>query len=78
MKERGHYDHSTVHAIVREAPFVHVAFIDPDGMPQCIPMIGAIVVEHKVEKIIDADEELEEQQQQAYVYLHGELGTLGG
>lgn len=60
LKDRGHYDHATVHGIVREAPFIHVAFVDPDGLPQCIPMIGAIV----------------EKDGEAFVYLHGELLPL--
>jgi len=41
-KERGHYDKTTVTAIIREAKVLHVAFVDDDGMPQCVPMIGAL------------------------------------
>lgn len=32
----------TIASIVREAKILHVAFVDGDGMPQCIPMIGAL------------------------------------
>jgi hypothetical protein len=27
---------------VREAKILHVAFVDGDGLPQCVPMIGAL------------------------------------
>ena len=32
----------TIASIVREAKILHVAWVDADGMPQCIPMIGAL------------------------------------
>lgn len=41
-KERGRYDKETIASIVREAKILHVAFVDDDGMPQCVPMIGAL------------------------------------
>lgn len=33
----------TIASIVREAKILHVAFVDDDGMPQCVPMLGALV-----------------------------------
>jgi uncharacterized protein len=33
---------ATIAAIIREAKIVHVAFVDEDGMPQCVPMVGAL------------------------------------
>ncbi|KAF8590516.1 hypothetical protein K439DRAFT_1627789 [Ramaria rubella] len=41
-KERAKYDKATISTIIREAKLVHVAFVDNDGMPQCVPMIGAL------------------------------------
>jgi uncharacterized protein len=32
----------TVAAIIHESKILHVAFVDEDGMPQCVPMIGAL------------------------------------
>ncbi|GJJ12222.1 hypothetical protein Clacol_006463 [Clathrus columnatus] len=40
-QERAHYDKTTIVSIVREAKIAHVAFVDADGLPQCIPMIAA-------------------------------------
>lgn len=40
-QERAHYDRSTIISIVRDAKIAHVAFTDPDGFPQCVPMIAA-------------------------------------
>lgn len=79
MKERGHYDHATVHGIIKECPFIHVAFVDPDGLPMNIPMIGAMV---DVERdgsgtgsgIETSDLEAsgeEETGSTSYIYLHG-------
>jgi len=46
----------TVAAIIRESKILHVAFVDEDEMPQCMPMIGA----------------LEENEQGDHIlYLHG-------
>ena len=36
------HSQATISAIIREAKLVHVAFVDEDGMPQCVPMIGAL------------------------------------
>jgi len=41
-RERASYDKETIAAIVRESKILHVAFVDDDGMPQCVPMIGAL------------------------------------
>jgi len=40
--ERAKYDKETVAAIIHESKILHVAFVDEDGMPQCVPMIGAL------------------------------------
>ncbi|KAJ7594588.1 hypothetical protein C8J56DRAFT_1044314 [Mycena floridula] len=53
--ERGRYERAEVIAIARAALILHVAFIS-DGLPQCMPMIGAF---HETE-----DGEL-------FIYLHG-------
>jgi uncharacterized protein len=45
-----------VSAIVKEAKVLHVAWVDSDGLPQCIPMVGAWE---------------EDETGQAYVYFHG-------
>ena len=36
------YAKETIATIVRESKILHVAFVDEDGMPQCVPMIGAL------------------------------------
>lgn len=50
------FSKETVAAIVRESKILHVAFVDEDGMPQCIPMIGALE---------------DDKQGDHYLYLHG-------
>ncbi|KZP22909.1 hypothetical protein FIBSPDRAFT_859126 [Athelia psychrophila] len=55
-KHRAAYDRKTIFAIARAAPVLHVAFVSDDGLPQCIPMVGAL-------------EETEDGE--AFVYLHG-------
>ncbi|CEL51909.1 hypothetical protein RSOLAG1IB_00446 [Rhizoctonia solani AG-1 IB] len=54
--DRGIYDKETIASIIREAKVVHVAFVDPQGLPQCIPMLG----------VWDEDET-----GQCYMYFHG-------
>ncbi|MCJ1434690.1 hypothetical protein MMC27_004059 [Xylographa pallens] len=40
---RGAYDHETIHAIVNDAPILHVAFNPPsDPFPTILPMIGCM------------------------------------
>ncbi|SCV66915.1 BQ2448_5561 [Microbotryum intermedium] len=58
--KRGHYDKRLIFAIFRAVPVVHVAFVDRDGLPQCVPMVGAI-------------EETEDGE--VFVYLHGSSVT---
>jgi hypothetical protein len=41
--ERGDYDRETIDAILDEALICHVAFIDEDGGPRCLPTIHARV-----------------------------------
>lgn len=41
--ERGDYDRQTIDAILDEALICHVAFIDEDGGPRCLPTIHARV-----------------------------------
>ncbi|KAK4700668.1 uncharacterized protein P7C70_g5572, partial [Phenoliferia sp. Uapishka_3] len=55
-KHRAAYDRKTIYSIARAAPVLHVAFICDEGLPQCIPMVGAL------EEIEDGE---------AFVYLHG-------
>lgn len=40
-KDRGVYDKHTISEIFRQAKICHVSFVH-NGLPQCIPMIGAI------------------------------------
>lgn len=54
--DRGVYDKETIASIIREARVMHVAFVDAQGLPQCIPMIGAW---H------------EDETGQCYLYFHG-------
>lgn len=54
-KERASYDKKQITEIVKDAKICHVSFVH-DGLPQCIPMIGAI-------------EETEEGEM--FVYFHG-------
>ncbi|KAF8610248.1 hypothetical protein BDV93DRAFT_517401 [Ceratobasidium sp. AG-I] len=65
--DRGVYDKETIAAIIREARVMHVAFVDAQGLPQCVPMLGAW---H------------EDETGQCYLYFHGYpttriLSTLG-
>ncbi len=53
------HSHHMIHPVVQEAPFLHVSFVDHDGLPQCIPMIGALQVDEKTDEV--------------FVYLHGKL-----
>ncbi|KAI5475446.1 hypothetical protein MNV49_001367 [Pseudohyphozyma bogoriensis] len=55
-KHRAAYDRKTIFEIARAAPVLHCAFVSDDGLPQCIPMVGA------VEEVKDGE---------AFVYLHG-------
>ena len=41
--ERGDYDRETIGAILDEALICHVAWVDPDGRPRCLPTIHARV-----------------------------------
>ncbi|GAB1517646.1 hypothetical protein RhiTH_000695 [Rhizoctonia solani] len=54
--DRGIYDKETIASIIQEAKVMHVAFIDAQGLPQCIPMLG----------VWDEDET-----GQCYMYFHG-------
>ncbi|CAE6520809.1 unnamed protein product [Rhizoctonia solani] len=54
--DRGIYDKEVIASIIREAKVMHVAFVDTQGLPQCIPMIG----------VWDEDET-----GQCYLYFHG-------
>ncbi|CAE6379376.1 unnamed protein product [Rhizoctonia solani] len=54
--DRGIYDRETIASIIREAKVMHVAFVDAQGLPQCIPMLG----------VWDEDET-----GQCYMYFHG-------
>ncbi|CAE6475851.1 unnamed protein product [Rhizoctonia solani] len=54
--DRGIYDKETIASIVQEAKVMHVAFVDTQGLPQCIPMLG---VWH------------EDETGQCYLYFHG-------
>ncbi|KAM0754151.1 hypothetical protein T439DRAFT_172566 [Meredithblackwellia eburnea MCA 4105] len=55
-KHRAAYDRKTIFAIAQGAPVLHVSFISDDGLPQCIPMVGAL------EETSDGE---------AFLYLHG-------
>ena len=59
-KDRASYDKQQIKAIFKEARICHVAFIH-DGLPQCIPMIGAI------EETAEGD---------LFVYFHGACLTV--
>ncbi|CAE7140097.1 unnamed protein product [Rhizoctonia solani] len=54
--DRGSYDKETIASIIGEAKVMHVAFVDTQGLPQCIPMLG----------VWDEDET-----GQCYLYFHG-------
>ena len=43
LPERGVYHRETIDAILDEALICHVAFVDPDGGPRCLPTIHARV-----------------------------------
>jgi hypothetical protein len=43
IPERGVYDRGTIDAILDEALICHVAWVDPDGGPRCLPTIHARV-----------------------------------
>ena len=36
------YVKETIATIVRESKILHVVFVDEDGVPRCMPMIGAL------------------------------------
>lgn len=61
-KDRASYDKQQIKAIFKEARICHVAFIH-DGLPQCIPMIGAI------EETPEGD---------LFVYFHGAFYAAHG
>ncbi|KAG8691322.1 hypothetical protein FRC11_004967 [Ceratobasidium sp. 423] len=54
--DRGVYDKEVIASIIGEAKVMHVAFVDTQGLPQCIPMLG----------VWDEDET-----GQCYLYFHG-------
>jgi hypothetical protein len=56
LPDRARYDISTVHSIFRAADLVHVGFVDAQGLPQVIPMVGALE---------------ETDNEEVFVYLHG-------
>ncbi|KAF2493260.1 hypothetical protein BU16DRAFT_513059 [Lophium mytilinum] len=58
--ERAKYDIDSVSAVFDQSFFAHIAFVDRDGLPQCIPMIALL-------RNIDEDTESTD----AAVYLHG-------
>jgi nitroimidazol reductase NimA-like FMN-containing flavoprotein (pyridoxamine 5'-phosphate oxidase superfamily) len=41
ISERGHYDRATIDAILDEALICHIAWVDPEGSPRCLPTIHA-------------------------------------
>jgi uncharacterized protein len=43
IPDRGHYDRETIDAILDEALICHVAWVDPEGGPRCLPTIHARV-----------------------------------
>lgn len=43
IPERGRYDRDTIDAILDEALICHVAWVEPDGGPRCLPTIHARV-----------------------------------
>jgi nitroimidazol reductase NimA-like FMN-containing flavoprotein (pyridoxamine 5'-phosphate oxidase superfamily) len=43
IPERGRYDRETIDAILDEALICHVAWVDPEGSPRCLPTIHARV-----------------------------------
>jgi uncharacterized protein len=43
IPERGHYDREAIDAILDEALICHVAWVDPEGGPRCLPTIHARV-----------------------------------
>ncbi|HEX6400457.1 MAG TPA: pyridoxamine 5'-phosphate oxidase family protein [Actinomycetota bacterium] len=43
IPERGRYDRDTIDAILDEALICHVAWVDPEGGPRCLPTIHARV-----------------------------------
>ena len=43
IPERGRYDRETIDAILDEALICHVAWVDPEGGPRCLPTIHARV-----------------------------------
>ncbi|ORY66647.1 hypothetical protein BCR35DRAFT_308512 [Leucosporidium creatinivorum] len=55
-RHRAAYDKETIYGIVKAATVLHVAFVDREGLPQCIPMVGAL------EQTADGED---------YIYLHG-------
>jgi len=42
LKDRANYDKKTIEDIVAAAKILHVAFVDDQGLPQCVPLIGAL------------------------------------
>lgn len=58
--DRANYDAKTVHGIINSALMLHVGFIDDEGLPQIIPMLGLV---------IEDDENAREEG--PYVLLHG-------
>ncbi|KZO95141.1 hypothetical protein CALVIDRAFT_564924 [Calocera viscosa TUFC12733] len=62
-KDRATYDKATVHGIVRAGHGIcHVAFVDEEGMPQCMPMIGCV-------------DDRSEQGEEVWMYFHGYTST---
>ncbi|KZS89208.1 hypothetical protein SISNIDRAFT_387649, partial [Sistotremastrum niveocremeum HHB9708] len=52
---RASYDKETIKSIIAEAKIGHVSWVDDEGLPQCLPMLGAV-------EDIDGD---------LYLYFHG-------
>jgi len=50
--ERAKYDKETVASIIHESKILHIAFVDEDGMPQCMPMIGALEQDEQGDHIL--------------------------
>ncbi|KZS98950.1 hypothetical protein SISNIDRAFT_403947 [Sistotremastrum niveocremeum HHB9708] len=55
LPARGSYDKDVIKSIIEEAKVGHVAWVDDEGLPQCIPMLGAV-------EDIDGD---------LFIYFHG-------
>ncbi|KZT59746.1 hypothetical protein CALCODRAFT_481250 [Calocera cornea HHB12733] len=62
-KDRASYDKAVVHGIVQANHGIcHVAFVDEEGMPQCMPMLGCV-------------DDRSEQGEEVWMYFHGYTST---